>query len=95
MLASNLPGEVAVVVDKDRVKSGRYAIDKLKCDTLVLDDGFQYRALKHRVEIVLVDSTNPFSNGHIPLRAAARAAKTSAARISSSSPSRRTLSKRN
>ncbi len=64
MLASNLP-EVAVVVDKDRVKSGRYAIDKLKCDTLVLDDGFQYRALKHRVEIVLVDSTNPFSNGHI------------------------------
>ena len=64
MLASNLP-EVAVVVDKDRVKSGRYAIDKLKCDTLVLDDGFQYRALKHRVEIVLVDSTNPFSNGHV------------------------------
>lgn len=64
MLASNLP-EVAVVVDKDRVKSGRYAIDKLKCDTLVLDDGFQYRALKHRVEIVLVDSTNPFSNGYI------------------------------
>ena len=29
---SNLP-DVAVVVDKDRVKSGRYAIDKLKCDT--------------------------------------------------------------
>ncbi|MCA1809974.1 MAG: tetraacyldisaccharide 4'-kinase [Kiritimatiellia bacterium] len=64
MLASNLP-DVAVLVDKDRVKSGRYAIDKLKCDTLILDDGFQYRALKHRVEIVLVDSTNPFGNGHV------------------------------
>ena len=64
MLASNLP-EVAVLVDKDRVKSGRYAIDKLGCDTLVLDDGFQYLALKHRVEIVLVDRTNPFGNEHV------------------------------
>ena len=63
MLASNLR-QVAVLVDKDRVKSGRYAIDKLGCDTLILDDGFQYRALKHRLEIVLVDCTNPFSNGH-------------------------------
>jgi tetraacyldisaccharide 4'-kinase len=64
MLAANLPN-VVVLVDKDRVKSGRYAIDKLHCDTLVLDDGFQYRRLKHRVEIVLVDCTNPFSNGYV------------------------------
>jgi tetraacyldisaccharide 4'-kinase len=61
MLASNLPN-VAVLVDKDRVKSGRYAINKLGCDTLVLDDGFQYMGLKHRLEIVLVDRTNPFGN---------------------------------
>jgi len=64
MLASNLP-EVAVLVDKDRVKSGRYAIDRLGCDTLMLDDGFQYRALKHWVEIVLVDKTDPFGNEHV------------------------------
>lgn len=64
MLASNLPS-VAVLADKDRVKSGRYAINRLGCDTLILDDGFQYMALKHRVEIVLVDSKNPFGNGHV------------------------------
>jgi tetraacyldisaccharide 4'-kinase len=64
MLASNLP-DVAVLVDKNRVKSGRYAINKLGCDTLVLDDGFQYMALKHRAEIVLVDRTNPFGNEHV------------------------------
>jgi tetraacyldisaccharide 4'-kinase len=64
MLASNLP-HVAVLVDKDRVKSGRYAITRLGCDTLVLDDGFQYMGLKHRMEIVLVDQTNPFGNGHV------------------------------
>ena len=41
MLASNLK-DVVVLVDKDRVKSGRYAIEKFGCDTLLLDDGFQY-----------------------------------------------------
>jgi tetraacyldisaccharide 4'-kinase len=59
MLASNLP-EVVVLVDKDRVKSGKYAIRKFGCDTLVLDDGFQYLKLQHRLDIVLVDATNPF-----------------------------------
>ena len=61
MLASNLP-EVAVLVDKDRVKSSKYAINKLGCDTLILDDGFQYMKLKHRLNIALVDCTNPFGN---------------------------------
>lgn len=61
MLASNLPG-VAVVVGRDRVKSGRYAIQKLGCDTLILDDGFQYLTLKHRLDITLVDAGNPFGN---------------------------------
>lgn len=62
MLAKNLPG-VAVIVGKNRVVSGQYAIRKLKCDTLILDDGFQHLALKHRLDIVLVDRTNPFDNG--------------------------------
>lgn len=64
MLASNLPG-VAVVVDRDRVKAGRYAIKRLGCDTLILDDGFQYKKLRHSIEVVLVDATNPFGNGHM------------------------------
>ena len=61
MLASNLPG-VAVVVDRNRVKAGRYAIKRLGCDTLILDDGFQYLKLQHHHEITLVDSQNPFGN---------------------------------
>lgn len=64
MLASNLPG-VAVVVDRNRVKAGRYAIRKLGCDTLLLDDGFQYQKLKHSIDVVLVDSSNPFGNGNM------------------------------
>ena len=64
MLASNLPG-VAVVVDRNRVKAGRYAVKRLGCNTLILDDGFQYQKLKHSIEVVLVDSTNPFGNGNL------------------------------
>ncbi len=59
MLASNLP-DIPVVVDKDRVKSGRHAIGELNCDTLILDDGLQYLRLKHRLDIVLVDRWHPF-----------------------------------
>ncbi|MBQ7650488.1 MAG: tetraacyldisaccharide 4'-kinase [Victivallales bacterium] len=67
MLARNLldePGRlgVAVVVDKDRVHGGRFAITHFGADTLLLDDGFQYMPLRPRINIVLVDSTNPFHN---------------------------------
>ena len=64
MLARNLPG-VIVLVDKNRVKSGAYAIKKFGCDTLVLDDGFQYLPLKGQLNLLLVDKTNPFGNGHL------------------------------
>ncbi|BCU77192.1 tetraacyldisaccharide 4'-kinase [Luteolibacter sp. LG18] len=59
MLASNLDG-VSVVVDKNRVKGGRFAIRELLADTLLLDDGMQYLNLAHGIDIVLVDATAPF-----------------------------------
>jgi tetraacyldisaccharide 4'-kinase len=62
MLARNLPG-VLVLVDKNRVKAGMHAIRRFGCDTLVLDDGFQYLPLKGRLNLLLVDKTNPFGNG--------------------------------
>jgi len=61
MLAHNLK-DVIVLVDKDRVKSGRFAIDRWQVDTLLLDDGFQYLHLKHRLDMVLVDRQAPFGN---------------------------------
>ncbi|MBO4647646.1 MAG: tetraacyldisaccharide 4'-kinase [Lentisphaeria bacterium] len=64
MLASNLKN-VVVLVDKDRVKSGLYAIEEFGTDTLILDDGFQYLNLKAHINILLVDSTSPFDNHHV------------------------------
>jgi tetraacyldisaccharide 4'-kinase len=61
MLANNLK-DVIVLVDKDRVKSGLYAIREMKADTLLLDDGLQYLHLKHRLDIVLIDRQAPFGN---------------------------------
>src|SRR5579862_8492797 len=72
MLASNLK-DVVVLVDKDRVKSGRYAIEKFGCDTLLLDDGFQYWKLRgRRHDIVLIDCQQPFGNGYLQPRGTLR-----------------------
>jgi tetraacyldisaccharide 4'-kinase len=64
MLARNLDG-VSVVVDKNRVKGGRFAIEHLGANTLLLDDGMQYLDLAHAMDIVLVDSGLPFGTGSL------------------------------
>ncbi len=80
MLASNLK-DVVVLVDKDRVKSGRYAIEKFGCDTLLLDDGYQYwRLAGRRRDIVLVDCQQPFGNEQLLPRGTLREPPTHLAR---------------
>jgi len=65
MLASNLK-DVVVLVDKDRVKAGRFAIERFGCDTLLLDDGYQYwRLAGRRRDIVLIDRQQPFGNEYM------------------------------
>lgn len=64
MLARNLPG-VVVLCDKNRVKAGSFAIRNFGCDTLILDDGFQYLPLKGKLNLLLVDKSNPFGNQHL------------------------------
>jgi tetraacyldisaccharide 4'-kinase len=82
MLASNLK-DVVVLVDKDRVKAGRYAIEKFGCDTLLLDDGFQYWKLRgRRRDIVLVDCQQPFGNERMLPRGTLREPPTHLARAS-------------
>jgi tetraacyldisaccharide 4'-kinase len=80
MLASNLQ-DVVVLVDKDRVKSGRYAIEKFGCDTLLLDDGYQYWNLRgRRHDVVLVDRQQPFGNEYLLPRGTLREPPTHLAR---------------
>jgi tetraacyldisaccharide 4'-kinase len=64
MLAKNLKG-VPVVVDKDRVKAGCYAIKRLGADILILDDGYQYLRLRSSLRMALIDKSNPFGNHYL------------------------------
>ncbi len=61
MLAFNLRG-ISVISGKNRVQSGAFAVEQLGADTIILDDGFQYLKLARNLDIVLIDSLNPFGN---------------------------------
>ena len=62
LLRNKLAGS-PVLVNKNRLSSGRIAVDKYKVDAVILDDGFQYRRIKKDLEIVTINSLNPFGNG--------------------------------
>lgn len=64
LILTRVPG-VIVIKNADRVAGARHAIERHGCDTLILDDGFQYLRLERDEDIVLVDATNPFGNGHL------------------------------
>ena len=64
-LLPKLTSKVPVLVGKDRVKRGLEAIENHLSDTLILDDGFQYRRLRRDLDIVCLDATEPFGNGWV------------------------------
>jgi tetraacyldisaccharide 4'-kinase len=65
MLAQSLLGKSAVVCDANRVAAAAWAIQHLKSDVLLLDDGFQHRRLERDLDFVTIDATNPFGNGRL------------------------------
>jgi tetraacyldisaccharide 4'-kinase len=64
LLARRLPG-VAVLCGPRRAALAATAVATLGADALVLDDGFQHRALARDLDVVVLDAANPFGNGHL------------------------------
>ncbi|MEW6730520.1 MAG: tetraacyldisaccharide 4'-kinase [Acidobacteriota bacterium] len=64
MLAQKLKG-VRIVVGANRYETGCYAQDKLGCDVLLLDDGYQHLSLKRDLNILVLDATDPFGGGEM------------------------------
>ncbi len=64
MLARSL-GDVLVLVDRDRARTGRHAIREFDADLIILDDGMQYQDIQHRHDICLVDAQAPFGNEYL------------------------------
>jgi tetraacyldisaccharide 4'-kinase len=64
-LAFKLIGRSAVIADRDRVSAARRALEELGSTVFVLDDAFQHRRAGRNIDIVCIDSTNPWGNGEI------------------------------
>jgi len=79
MLSRSL-GDIAVIVDADRVRAARQAIGNHGADTVILDDGFQQWKIKKDLEIVTIDATNPFGNRYLIPRGILREPLTSLGR---------------
>ncbi len=63
-LARALPGVIVVVAER-RAEAARRAAD-LGADLLLLDDGFQHLAVRRDVNLLLLDSRDPFGGGRLP-----------------------------
>ncbi|MBA2252504.1 MAG: tetraacyldisaccharide 4'-kinase, partial [Nitrospirales bacterium] len=80
LIAQRCPRAV-VAVGSDRYELGRWVLAQCSIDCLVLDDGFQHRALYRDVDLLLVDATDehglralvPAGRLREPLSTAARA----------------------
>jgi tetraacyldisaccharide 4'-kinase len=64
MLASRLPG-VPVIVARRRIDGAQVAVERFGARCLVLDDGFQHRALARDLDLVMVDAMEPFGSGRL------------------------------
>jgi tetraacyldisaccharide 4'-kinase len=62
LLASSLPG-VMVVMGPDRYRAGMLAMATAAVDVFLLDDGFQHLRLHRDLNILLLDSADPFAGG--------------------------------
>ena len=80
LIAQRCPGAI-VAVGADRYQLGRWVLAQHRLDCVVLDDGFQHRALARDVDLLLVDASDqsglqalvPAGRLREPLSSAARA----------------------
>jgi len=71
LLSKNLP-DVSIIVGKNRINSGKYAIERFATEVVVLDDGFQYWSLNRDIDIVTIDCLDPYGNGYLIPRGSLR-----------------------
>lgn len=64
LMAKSLEG-VPVVVCADRVRGGRFMIERFSPNVLLLDDAFQHIRLRRDINILLVDANEGFGNAHL------------------------------
>ncbi len=66
LLAEDLLGGAAVVSNANRFEAAHWAIENLRSSVFILDDGFQHIALARDLNIVTIDSMQPWGGGMLP-----------------------------
>ncbi|MCG6916406.1 MAG: tetraacyldisaccharide 4'-kinase [Deltaproteobacteria bacterium] len=64
MLARQLSG-IPVLCSTKRVRAAKAAIKKFDCNLLILDDGFQHRYLARDLDVVMLDSRDPYGGNRV------------------------------
>jgi len=64
MLADRLPG-VIVIADEKRVRGASFAVEQLRAQAIVLDDGFQHRYLGRDLDIVVIPVDEVLTRSHL------------------------------
>ena len=64
LMAKTLPG-IPVIIGKNRAVTGRYAVEKMHAEVIIMDDGYQHWQLERDLDVVLVDTLNMFGNGYV------------------------------
>lgn len=64
LIASSLKN-IPVIVGADRYRSGIYSSKHTGADIFILDDGYQHLQLHRDMNILLMDASNPYGNGHM------------------------------
>jgi len=67
--------DIPVLIGANRVKSAQTYLEHNSADVFLLDDGFQHQRLFRDVDIVVIDSTDPWGNGYVLPRGVLRESK--------------------
>lgn len=64
LLKSELP-DVPILIGSKRYETAMEYLKNQRADMFLMDDGFQHLPLKRDLDILAIDATNPFGNGHL------------------------------
>jgi len=56
---------IPIIVGPQRIKTGKEAITRFGANVLICDDAMQHRQIFRDINLVLLDSQDPFGNGHV------------------------------
>lgn len=64
VLRNNL-GQIKILTGKNRIQMAQEYLKEHQADVIILDDGFQHLKIQRDLDVLMIDSTNPWGNGYL------------------------------